>query len=169
METLKEQAKEERGVSRYIFPAIYISLLILFLGLFVGLNLNLVSVLVVIGIVIAYLAVLSFEQKRLMKSITDNMVSDRGVILGEQTYIIEDEGIRKDTEFTEMLTRWETVRTIEEDENCLYIYVDNAAAYILPKRYFDSPIEKRDFLREVEERMEGSGLFHSNNACHSRN
>lgn len=92
----------------------------------------------------------------LLMNRTGRLPSEDGSILGDKKFIIEEEGLIEESKTNRNIQKWIGIKAIEENENYLFIFVDNVAAYILPKRYFENKDVYDEFLNEINKRMKGS-------------
>ncbi|NOZ47469.1 MAG: YcxB family protein [Chlorobi bacterium] len=89
----------------------------------------------------------------LLMNRTGKLPSDNGSILGERRFIITDEGLIEESNTHRSIQDWKGVKSIEENHNYLFIFVDNIAAYILPKRYFRTKEKYTEFVNEINKKM----------------
>ena len=83
---------------------------------------------------------------------TGKMPSEKGSVLGKKKFIIEEEGLVEETEFNRNVQKWNGIMEIDENKNAILIFVDNMAAYIIPKRFFKNEDEKVNFLAALKEK-----------------
>jgi len=81
------------------------------------------------------------------------MPDEKGEILGEKTYILLDDGLKQISEYGESFTKWIGIKSLEENENYLFIFVDKIAAYVIPKRYFSDKSETKEFIKTLNEKI----------------
>jgi YcxB-like protein len=81
------------------------------------------------------------------------MPDDKGEILGEKTYILTDDGLKQVSEYGESFVKWIGIKSLEENENYLFIFVDKIAAYVIPKRYFSNMSETKEFIKTLNENI----------------
>lgn len=79
--------------------------------------------------------------------------SDKGSILGNKKFTITDEGLLEETETNKNLQKWKGIKSIETNDNSVFIFVDNIAAYIIPKRFFKDETEQENFIKTMEEKI----------------
>lgn len=82
-----------------------------------------------------------------------NMPDKDGSIIGKKTYIIQEDGLKEITETTESLVKWNGIKRITENKSCIFIFVDKIAAYVIPKRYFNSEIAINEFINLIEKKI----------------
>jgi hypothetical protein len=80
------------------------------------------------------------------------MPDENGEILGEKTYIFSDDGLKQISENSESFTKWNGIKSIEENKKYIFLFVDKIAAYIIPKKVFKDSNEINIFLDFVKER-----------------
>jgi hypothetical protein len=81
------------------------------------------------------------------------MPDKNGEILGEKTYILSDDGFKQISEHGESFIKWIGIKSLEENENYLYVFVDKIAAYVIPKRYLSDSPETREFIKVLKEKI----------------
>lgn len=68
-------------------------------------------------------------------------------LLCEHTVDISPEWLSEKTHVNESKTAWSTMKSLEEDPEYLFLFVDRLVAHAIPKRAFSSPHEAEAFLR----------------------
>jgi hypothetical protein len=81
------------------------------------------------------------------------MPDQNGSILGDKTYILQDEGFKEITDSSETLTKWKGIKNIIETKNYTYVFVDKIAAYIIPKRNVDENNEVERFIKALKSKV----------------
>lgn len=71
---------------------------------------------------------------------------EKGEILGEKTYILSEDGLKELTKNGESFIKWIGIKSIEENENYIFIFIDKILAHVIPKRYFSDIQEMQKFL-----------------------
>ena len=79
--------------------------------------------------------------------------SENGVILGNCSINIGNEGIKTVTPNCETFYRWLTVRRTEVTDKHIFVVVDNIAAITIPCRSFASADEQEKFLNEIHQHV----------------
>lgn len=87
--------------------------------------------------------------KQLSLSRIKKMPNDKGGILGDRIYLIEDKGFREISDTSETLTNWQGFKEIQESKDHYYLFVDKIAAYIIPKRSFSNRTEEDEFINTI--------------------
>lgn len=82
------------------------------------------------------------------------MLDNDGSLLGDRTYYILKDGLKEISENNESLTKWQGIKKVTESEEGIYIFVDKIAAYIVPKRFFDTNEEMNSFINLINSRIE---------------
>ena len=82
---------------------------------------------------------------KLYKKSLKRLPSDKGIILGKHTFVLDDEGIKEETEQSSSTLKWSGVQEVEETEDMIYVYVDNVSAHFIPKHFFVNEEEVNDF------------------------
>lgn len=91
--------------------------------------------------------------KQISLSRIKKMPKDKGAILGNREYLIEDKGFREISDSSETLTNWEGFKEIQESTDHYYLFVDKIAAYIIPKRSFSNIREEEEFIGAINENI----------------
>ena len=73
--------------------------------------------------------------------------SDKSDTLGDRRIHITPEGIQSRTALGESFHQWDGVLRIEETDQFVYLFTDNMAAYLVPKRAFKSDEEVDRFVK----------------------
>jgi hypothetical protein len=79
--------------------------------------------------------------------------ADNGCILGKKKFTITDEGLIEESESNVNLQKWKGIKSIETNNNSVFIFVDNIAAYVIPKRFFKDETEQENFIKAIEYKM----------------
>ena len=111
------------------------------------------STVVIAGLVfgLIYLGGLTLAMKR-----TKKLPSDNGSILGKKKFIITDEGLIEESESNKNLQKWKGIKSVESNDNSVFIFVDNIAAYIIPKRFFKDVTEQHSFIKTIDDRIKNA-------------
>lgn len=64
--------------------------------------------------------------------------------MGKHRFEITEDGFKESTEYNEMFTKWEGIKSIEETKKQIFIFLDRHMAHIIPKRYFKNDEEVRE-------------------------
>lgn len=91
-----------------------------------------------------------FVYKR-MKQRIKNLLEDNKGILGEHELEITNEELRWRNSVTEGSTKWKGIKSIEEDDEYFYIFIDKIMAHIIPKRTFSTQVELNHFHDQIQE------------------
>jgi len=84
---------------------------------------------------------------------TGRLPSDKGSILGKKTITVTDEGLISESENSKTIQKWSGIRSIEQNDDMIFIFVDKIAAYIIPKRFFNDQIHIDSFLKKLDEKI----------------
>ncbi|MBC7450380.1 MAG: YcxB family protein [Cytophagales bacterium] len=85
--------------------------------------------------------------------ILKNKFKKKKELLEEVTIAISEEGIRSISESSDTLTKWETIKRIEDAPEWLYVGLGFRKSLIIPKRFFHSPDEANYFLESMQEKF----------------
>lgn len=77
----------------------------------------------------------------------------KGVILGERTILLTDQGFVEITRTTSQTTKWDAVLSVEETRDHIFVFVDKTAAYLIPKRYFRDDQDVYSFIENIRRRI----------------
>jgi len=80
--------------------------------------------------------------------------SKNGSILGEKTITINDEGLTEKSNESSTQITWKGIQSIEENNQAIYIFIDNVMAFIIPKRDFESNQHENQFMEFCLEKTE---------------
>ena len=75
--------------------------------------------------------------------------SDKGIILGKHTFVLNDEGIKEETEQSSLTLKWSGVQEVEETADMIFVYIDNVTAHFIPKHFFPNEKEANDFKMAI--------------------
>jgi len=89
----------------------------------------------------------------LIKKTAKKMPLKNGYFLGKKKICITEEGLYSESEGANTLQKWNGIKSIEENENSIFLFVDSIAAYVIPKRFFKSEEEKQIFIKKIEEKV----------------
>jgi len=84
---------------------------------------------------------------------TKKLPSDNGSILGKKKYTITDEGLIEESENNVNIQKWNGIKSIEMNNTSIFIFVDNIAAYMIPKRFFNSVNDQENFVKLIKEKI----------------
>ena len=74
--------------------------------------------------------------------------------MGNQSLELNDKGVSLEKDGYSSFIEWKKVVTFEESASNFYIFVDTIAAYIVPKRVFESENAQGEFCSFVKNQME---------------
>lgn len=77
-------------------------------------------------------------------------VHQDGYFLRPREISIDHNGVREVSKSHESFSRWDGVLGIDENDQLIFIYVDQLAAYVIPKRDFKTPEDAKDFVRRAK-------------------
>jgi hypothetical protein len=81
----------------------------------------------------------------LMKSQVMRLPADKPGLLGEHIIEINASGVLEKTVVNEGLNTWKGVHRITQNESYIFVFIDDIAAHIIPKRAFASEQESNAF------------------------
>jgi hypothetical protein len=109
-----------------------------------------VSILVLFGVSF-------FALMWLMLTFSGNLPSENGSVLGKKKFILSEDGFVEESENSKSSQKWKSIKAVEENGNAIFVFVDNIAAYIVPKRFFKDEIEQSEFINYIKNNMESEG------------
>uniref|UniRef100_UPI0032174246 YcxB family protein n=1 Tax=uncultured Draconibacterium sp. TaxID=1573823 RepID=UPI0032174246 len=87
---------------------------------------------------------------------TGKLPSDNGSLLGKKKFIITDEGLVEDCESNRNLQKWKGIKSIETNDNSIFIFIDTLVAYVIPKRSFKDEAEIENFIKIIQEKIKAT-------------
>ena len=108
-----------------------------------------VAVVILLAIVLGGLVdllILYITKMRIMK-----MPEKRSGILGEHTIEIDEKGIDETSPAGDVSYLWESISSIEQNKDYIFIFVSNLSGHIIPKRAFASVEDAEEFYRLATE------------------
>ncbi|KLN63731.1 YcxB family protein [Vibrio sp. VPAP30] len=72
--------------------------------------------------------------------------NEGGIIIGDKTIEITEEGIHEINPFGSCFYKWEAVESVEDNCGDVYIFVDKLAALIIPSDAFESQSDKEAIM-----------------------
>lgn len=108
---------------------------------------------VIVSVVVIVFIFLVFLFLSLKKMQRNTMPRKDGVIMGDQSLELNDKGVSLEKGGYSSFVKWEKVISLEESESNYYIFIDTIAAYIVPKRVFDSENVQGEFCSFVKNQM----------------
>jgi hypothetical protein len=81
---------------------------------------------------------------------TGNTPDKGGSILGAKKFSITENALIEDSDSNRNEQRWKSIKSIEENGSAIFIFIDNIAAYIIPKRGFKDEVEQQAFVDLME-------------------
>jgi hypothetical protein len=139
----------------------------LFMFRFVGDNLTITNIVpgsLVAAVVLSTFIFSLMRNARLMKP------SESGFILGERTLTLGDNGFEVQGHHYDQRWDWSGVILIDETEHHLFLFLDNSAAHIIPRRIFSSSDHYKAFHDRIVY-LHGQGSYvaqHAPPAAHRR-
>ncbi|MBJ9993632.1 YcxB family protein [Paenibacillus sp. S28] len=104
------------------------------------------------GIILG-LGVHVYSYKRFKRRVL-SLLDDKPGLLGEHTITLADEGIIENTSVNESIHKWPGIRSIEHNDEYIFIFLNQTMAHIIPKRAFESSETAAVFLKEAQSKWE---------------
>lgn len=142
---------KKRSKRRFLIPLVFIIIWILILNLGKPFNLPIILIEFIFSIIIWIC--IRFIIEKLGFLALKKMSNSNESILGPKTYVLEENGFREISENSEAFIKWNGIKNIEEVKDYYFIYVDNVAGYIIPKRDFLDKNEEDKFIEIMKEYM----------------
>lgn len=73
-----------------------------------------------------------------------------GILLGEKTIEISEEGINEKHSLSHSFYSWDCIESILENQGDIYLFLDKMLALIIPATAFSSEAEKAEFRGRIE-------------------
>ncbi|MGB5989276.1 MAG: YcxB family protein [Marinifilaceae bacterium] len=134
-----------------LFTFLFLILLVIMMN--IGEPFDLLSIITQMLMIAAIWGIIFVVFRQVMLSKIKKMPNDKGGILGERKYLIEDKGFREISNSSETLTNWNGIKEIQESKDHYYLFVDKIAAYIIPKRSFFNGTEEEEFINTINEKI----------------
>jgi hypothetical protein len=64
----------------------------------------------------------------------------------------------EESENSRHLQKWNGIKAIETNGNSVFIFVDNIAAYVIPRRFFKDETEQKNFIAAIKEKTKDNKL-----------
>jgi len=94
---------------------------------------------------LVYFGIIYFSLKN-----TRKIPSAGGAILGKREMEFLEDTIKYKSETGEGSRIWSSIKRIEEGKNAYYLYLDTNMGLIIPKRFFGSEADQKDFVNLVK-------------------
>jgi hypothetical protein len=135
----------------FIIATIFIIIWIIILNKDIPFNLPLIlieTIIFYLGWGVIFLIIYSINFNKIKR-----MPDENGSILGSKKYIILEEGFKEITDVSESITKWTGIKKLVENKEYIYLFVDKIAAFVIPKRYFDSNSQMDDFIKLINNKI----------------
>lgn len=145
-----DELKRTIAKQRYVIPVIYLTIPFIldrFAAIPLWYGLTIFSVLAVIWAAF-YPQYYKWRVARLVSKMIDE--GNNIGMLGKRCISLTEAGIVDTGESDESKTNWESVESIEETEEYIYVYNSAISAYLIPKRSFSSISEQESFLIKLQ-------------------
>lgn len=108
------------------------------------------SVIIPVIILIAYIILMQVKQSKLTRP------EKNGVITGEKTFYLEDDGIREKSDNYESLSKWKAIKYVRSTESHTYIFLDTLVAHIIPHNSFSCEESIQTVVKHINEKCQNS-------------
>jgi len=86
-----------------------------------------------------------FSMKRRIMKLVDNSPG----IIGEHIVEVNASGLYSSTSINQSQYLWNGIQELRQNQEFIYIYINNIQGFIIPKRSFASKAEENEFMRAV--------------------
>lgn len=130
-----------------IFSSIFLFILIVFIGIFIYTDSLIYSI---VTTILATLIFVIITQKSTKRRII-NLVENEDGILGEHTIEINKDELKEYTKNNSSSWNWNGIKSIEDNEDYIFIFINNLLGHVIPKRGFNSQEECKKFYNLAKE------------------
>lgn len=88
-------------------------------------------------------------------NLVGKLPSSNGAILGKRKFIISDTGLIEESDSNTNIQKWNSIKSIEQNNEFIFVFIDKIAAYIIPKRYFNNIEHVNLFVENMKTRISG--------------
>lgn len=85
--------------------------------------------------------------------IYSKLPSKTGVFLGPKKFVIAEEGFIEDSEINHNILKWSGIKSMDQNKNSIFIFIEFNAAQIIPKRYFKNSDEMNNFIQIINKKL----------------
>lgn len=153
--------KRKRIIQTIVFPIIYL-LIPVFLKIYRGTPYSQsypIFIIASILWVIFYPIVTKYGVKKNVKRIVEHTEKNDQKMTGEYSVELEDTGVAIVNEVGRVDMKWENISELKEDDERIYIFVDQFTAYIIKKDAFTSKEEENTFKNTVINNVEKTKII----------
>lgn len=155
------QFKRKRIVQTVAFPIIYL-LIPVFLKIYRGTPYSQSYPIFIIAAVlwiIFYPIVTKFGVKKNVKRIVEHSEKNDKKLTGDYSVELESDGVKITNELGNIKMKWENISELKEDDERIYIFLDQVTAYIVKKDAFENKEEENMFKNTVTENVEKTKMI----------
>ncbi len=83
-------------------------------------------------------------------NLVGKLPSKNGAILGKRKFTISEAGLIEESDSNTNIQKWNSVKSIEQNNEFIFVFIDKIAAYIIPKRYFSNEEHVNLFVENMK-------------------
>ncbi|MFI5203308.1 MAG: YcxB family protein [Flavobacteriales bacterium] len=80
-------------------------------------------------------------------------LSKKGVVLGPRKYVLSEDRFSQESEKAQSSVIWSSVLSLKESSSYYFLFVDKAAAFIIPKRHFATKADEDKFISFIRSKL----------------
>ena len=128
----------------------FIMIIIIPIIMNIGTNFNFIVVLInFLGTAVIF-GVVFFGLGYLSMNFAGKLPSANGAILGKRKFTIADEGLIEESDSNTNIQKWNSIKSIEQNNQLIIVFIDKIAAYVIPKRFFNDNEQMNLFIENMK-------------------
>ena len=128
----------------------FITILVLPIIINIGSDFNFIVFLISMFITAVIFGVLYFGLGYLSMSFSGKLPSANGSILGKRKFTITNEGLIEESDSNTNIQKWNSIKSIEQNNELIIVFIDKIAAYVIPKRFFTDNEQMNLFIENMK-------------------
>lgn len=96
----------------------------------------------------------NWEMKKRLKKMLEEGSNEN--LFNRRKIILTDQGLSQVSPTGETNVKWDSIVSIEETDEYIYIYISSVSAHIIPKRVFKDVNEQKLFIDEISKHINNS-------------
>lgn len=151
---INPQMKRKRIMQTIIFPIIYL-LIPVFLKIYKNTPYNqTLPIFIVVSIIwiLAYPKLSKWAIKKNVRKVIENSEKNGGNLTGNYSIEENEDGITIMNDVGKIFIEWSQILYVREDKERIYIFINQATAYIVKKSAF-SLVDKDEFIKKIEKKL----------------
>ena len=77
-------------------------------------------------------------------------------VIGKHTITIEDLGLKEETDFGMMFTKWKGIKSVEKNKHSILISIGDMLYHVIPRRDFSDEKAYRDFYYSIRQYLDAA-------------